>query len=227
MRVNKCKTCQTCHDLDCSWGLSEWTEKLGGVWTQCPPSPALPSPYIVLIIIRIQCVLVQYITVVIGMLCTAFHIDLTQLNGIPCPICSESFILILYWKGIVNTVWRREKRGEGRRRGENKREKKKKEAGSSLLLFSPPLFPSFLSLSLSPSFPLMSVLSIGSWTGGYHIPTYIILRTRRYIFSHSVTHLCALVSPIGSGGGPAVLSEALKMLVFTMWWRRKVLFEMI
>lgn len=33
------------------------------------------SPYIVLIFIRTQCVLVQYITVVIGMLCTAFHID--------------------------------------------------------------------------------------------------------------------------------------------------------
>lgn len=48
-------------------------------WVVCgrsvPPSPALPSPYIILIIIRIQCVLVQYITVVIGMLCTAFHID--------------------------------------------------------------------------------------------------------------------------------------------------------
>lgn len=48
-------------------------------WAVCmdpaSPSPALPSPYIVLIIMRIQCVLVQYITVVIGMLCTAFHID--------------------------------------------------------------------------------------------------------------------------------------------------------
>lgn len=43
------------------------------IWVVCgdavspPPSPALPSQYIVLIIIRIQCVLVQYITVVIGM----------------------------------------------------------------------------------------------------------------------------------------------------------------
>lgn len=54
-----------------------------------------PPPYIVIIIIRIQCVLVQYITVVIGMLCTAFHIDLTQLNGEPCLICSGSFIFIL------------------------------------------------------------------------------------------------------------------------------------
>ena len=54
----------------CSCGLSKWTEKCGWcVETQCPPppSPALPSQYIVLIIIRIQCVLVQYITVVIGM----------------------------------------------------------------------------------------------------------------------------------------------------------------
>ena len=42
------------------------------IWVVCgdavsPPSPALPLQYIVLIIIRIQCVLVQYITVVIGM----------------------------------------------------------------------------------------------------------------------------------------------------------------
>lgn len=59
---------------DCS--VSEGTEEVGGV---CWPLPS-PSAYIVSIIIRIQCVLVQYITVVIGMLCTAFHIDV-KLNG--------------------------------------------------------------------------------------------------------------------------------------------------
>lgn len=155
MRANECKTCQTCHDLDCSWGLSQWTEKLGGVWTRCPPSPALPSPYIVLIIIRIQCVLVQYITVVIGMLCTAFSYRLTQLNGVPCLICSGSFILILYWKGIVNTVWRRDERGEGRRGW--KREKGGWILPSVHFSTSLPILPFFLSL-----FSLMSVLSIGS-----------------------------------------------------------------
>lgn len=59
---------------DCSVG--EETEEVGAV---CWPLPST-SPYIVSIIIRIQCVLVQYITVVIGMLCTAFHIDV-KLNG--------------------------------------------------------------------------------------------------------------------------------------------------
>lgn len=74
----------------------------------------------------------------------------------------------------------------------------------------PPLC-SFLRLSshppfLSPSLPLFSnVCSVhwqSVWIDGYHIHTYsyIILRTRCYIFSHSVT-LCVLVSLIGSGGG--------------------------
>lgn len=83
---------------------------------------------------------------------------LTQLIEIPCLICSGSFILILFWKGIVNTVWRRAER----RGGKDEWTREKKEAGSSSLLFSPPLFSPSLS-SLPPSlFSLMSVLSIGS-----------------------------------------------------------------
>lgn len=130
-------------------------ENLGCVWTQSPPWPALPSPYIVLIIIRIKCVLVQYITVVIGMLCTAFHIDLTLLNGKPCLICSGSSILILFWKGVVNTVWRRDERGEGRREWTNEREDGGWILPSALFFLHPVLF--FVSL-----FSLMSVLSVDS-----------------------------------------------------------------
>ena len=76
-----------------------------------------------------------------------------------------------------------------------------KEAGSSLLFFSPPLFPPFL--SLSPSVSLMSVLSIGSQCESVaiththththtHTLHYTVLRTPCYIFSHSLT-LRALV----------------------------------
>lgn len=82
---------------------------------------------------------------------------LTQLNGIPCLICSGSFILIVYWKGIVNTVWRRDKRRDGRRRRQKKTERRGWILPSAPISTSLPIPPFFLSL-----FSLMSVLSIGS-----------------------------------------------------------------
>lgn len=142
----------------CSWGQSKWTEKLGGVWTHCSPlaSPSLAiySPYHHTYSMCISTV--HYCCHRNVMHSVSYR--LTQLIEIPCLICSGSFILILFWKGIVNTVWRRAER----RGGKDEWTREKKEAGSSSLLFSPPLFPPSLS-SLPPSlFSLMSVLSIGS-----------------------------------------------------------------
>lgn len=149
---------------------------------------------------------------------------LTQLNGVPCLICSGSFILILYWKGIVNTIWRRDERRMGRRGWKNKIEKGGWILPSALFSASLPILPFFLSL-----FSLMSVLSIGNWISGYCIHTYSTV-TLYYIHvaisSHSVT-LCVLISLIGSGGGRWCFQKALKWLVFTMWWQRKVVFDMI
>lgn len=67
----------------------------------------------------------------------------TQLNGKSCLICvcSGIFILILFWKGIVNTVWRG-------RRGRGKERMKEQESRRRL---DPPhlsFHHSFLSLSL-------------------------------------------------------------------------------
>lgn len=76
------------------------------------------------------------------------------------------------------------------------------------------------------SIPLMSVLSISSQCElvdiMYTHRSYIILRTYCYIFYHSVS-VCITN---WFGMRPVVLSKALKLLVFTMWWQRKVLFEM-
>lgn len=187
-----------------------------------PPWPALPSPYIVLIIIRIKCVLVQYITVVIGMLCTAFHIDLTLLNGKPCLICSGSFILILFWKGIVNTVWRRDERGEEGREWTNKGE----DGGWILLsaLFSSvslPILLFFVSL-----FPLMSVLSVGSvnrWLSYTHTATLYFT----YIAITSLILWPSVCLYLWLKRRLLVLWKALKVFIFTTWWQRKDLFEMI
>lgn len=133
------------------------------VWMQRPPhgcikktslSPALPWPNIVLMIICIQCVLVQYITVVIGVLMHSISYRLTQLNGLPCLICSGSFILILkgHCKYSMTEGWKEQ------------REKRVKEEERKRRLDPP--FCSYLFLPISPLllslFSLMSVLSIGS-----------------------------------------------------------------
>lgn len=77
---------------------------------------------------------------------------LTQLNGIPCLICSGNLHLIL--KGIVNTVGR-----SGELTGEKEEERMMgKEAGSSSALIVTSSLPSPCFTSL----PLWSVLSIGS-----------------------------------------------------------------
>lgn len=145
---------------------------------------------------------------------------LTQLNGTPCPICSGSLIFILFWKGIVNTVGRRdERRGGG---GEDEREGETKEAGSSSLLSSSPLSPSLL--CVSPLFSLMSVLSIGS-----QCESVALIYTVTLYYTHvgiSSLILCVCITD-WFGRRPPVLSQALKLLVFTMWWLRKVVFEMI
>lgn len=142
---------------------------------------------------------------------------LTQLIGIPCLICSGRFILILYWKGIVNTVWRRDERREGK---EGMKEQERKWG------LDPP-FCSFLHLSSLCSFhtlPLFShvcfcplAVSVNRWLSYTHTSTYIILRTRYYIFSHSVTR-CVLVSLMRR---QTVLSKALTLLVFAMWWQHR------
>lgn len=141
---------------------------------------------------------------------------LTQLNGKPCLICSGSFILTLYWKGIVNTVWGRDERGEGRRGCKNKRER-----GGWILpsaLFSHlSSHPSFLSLPSNVCSVHWQSVGIGGIIYSY---SYIILRTHCYIFSHSVT-LGVLALLIGSGGGRRCFQRHRKLLVFTMWWQRR------
>lgn len=126
---------------------------------------------------------------------------LTQLNGIPCLICSGSFILILYWKGIVNTVWRSGEKRRGKER--RKEQERKKEAGSSLLLFSPPLFPSFLSLSLS--FFSSNVCSVhwqsNRWLSYTHI--HYITHTWLYLLSFCDPPCACVADRFGRRAGGA------------------------
>lgn len=96
---------------------------------------------------------------------------------------------------------------DGQREGEDERTrektKNKKEAGSSLLLFSPPLFPSLHSLPLffSNACSVQMAVSVNRWLSYIHHITVILWNTKtRYIFSHSVT-FSVVLSPIGSRGG--------------------------
>lgn len=131
-------------------------------------------------------------------------------------------VLSSYWKGIVNTVWQWDKK---RKREEGERKREKKEAGSSILLLSQPFFPSLF--YFSPSFlwclfcPL--AVSVNQWLSYTHIQLNNI--TLLYLLSFC-DPLCVCVTDWFKRK-PEVLWKALKLLVFTMWWQRSVLFEMI
>lgn len=222
-RVSKYKTCQMCHDLDCSWGWSKWTEKLGGGWTPCPlitsPSLDIYSPYHHTYSMCISTV--HYCCHRNVMHSVSYR--LTQLIGIPCLICSGSYphlILKGHCKYSMEARWKQRGK-EGMKEHERKRR------------LDPPLcsvalssHPSFLSLPLFSN--VCSVHWQSVWIDGYHIHTYsyIILRTHCYIFSHSVT-LCVLVSLIGSGGGQWCFQRHWHCWYSLCGEKRKVLFEMI
>lgn len=198
MKGERVKTCQMSYVLECSGRWSKQTEKLGGV---CGRNVLLPSPSLAIYSpyhhTYSMCISTVHYCCHRNVMHSVSY-RLTELNGRPCLICSGSFILILYWKGIVNTVWRRDEKREGRRGWKKKRKRR----------LDPP-FCSYLHLSSHPSFislPLFSnVCSVhwqSVWISSYHIHTYscIILQARCYIFCHSVTR-SVFVSLIGSGGG--------------------------
>lgn len=100
----------------------KWTEKLGGVWTQRPPlsSPSLAiySPYHHTYSMCISTV--HYCCHRNVMHSVSYR--LTQLNGIPCPICSGSFYPHLILKGHCKYSVKERRKEE--REGEEEREKK-------------------------------------------------------------------------------------------------------
>lgn len=183
MRVNKCKTCQTSHDLDRSWMDREtgWCVEAASLFAS--PSLTIYSPYHHT---YSMCISTVHYCCHRNVMRSASY-RLTQLNGKPCLICSGIFILIL--KGHCKYSMKvRRRRGKERMTEQESRRR-----------LDPPHLSShhsFLSLTL------MSGLSISSQCESvaiiYTSYSYIILRTYCYIFYQYVT-LCVLVSLIGYG----------------------------
>lgn len=96
-----------------------------------------------------------------------------QLFGMPCLICSGSCILILFWKGIVNTVWRRDRRREGKEEMEEQERKRRLDppVGFSYNLFSNLYFVHWHVV----------------WIDDIHTFCYVLSRAHDYILSPSVT----------------------------------------
>lgn len=116
------------------------------------------------------------------------------------------------------------KRRGKEREGEDEGTREKKEAGSSLLFFSPSLLPSFLSLPLFSNVCSWAV-SVNLWLSYTHIQLHYITHTLQYLLSFC-NPLCVCMTA-WFRRRPVMLSKELILLVFTTWWQRKVLFEMI
>ena len=142
---------------------------------------------------------------------------LTQLNGIPYLICNGSFSLHFIWKNIVNKEGRRNERRKGGEDGRETRAKGGWILPSALIFSSPPVPP----LSLF----LMFVLSLSSRCGSVAIiyTLAVALYCRQVVISSLI--LCAVFCI--TDWRPLVLWEALKLLVFTIWWQRELLFEIM